>query len=112
MEERAGCFAFPCTVACILSFMFRLLFLLVSLFGYDSGLYGDIFCTFLQIYYMSKALITYQQHIFYYDAFPSRKHAYIILTPLNPLLYCKTCVYMGIHYFLISAQKHRLCVLR
>ena len=31
---------------------------------------------------------------------PSRKHAYIILTPLKtPLLYSKTGVYRGIHYF-------------
>ena len=34
-----------------------------------------------------------------YNVFPwkclSRKHTYIILTPLNPLLYCKS----GIHYF-------------
>ena len=30
---------------------------------------------------------------------PSRKHAYIILTPLNPILYSKTGVYRGIHYF-------------
>ena len=29
----------------------------------------------------------------------SQKHAYIILTPLNPLLYSKTGVYRGIHYF-------------
>ena len=28
----------------------------------------------------------------------SRKHAYIILTPLTPLLYSKTGVYRGIHY--------------
>ena len=30
---------------------------------------------------------------------PSRKHAYIILTPQTPLLYSKTGVYRGIHYF-------------
>ena len=34
----------------------------------------------------------------------SRKHAYIILTPLNPLLYSKTGVYRGIHYFFYSAK--------
>ena len=28
----------------------------------------------------------------------SRKHTYIILTLLNPTLYCKTGVYRGIHY--------------
>ena len=27
----------------------------------------------------------------------SRKHAYIVLTPLNSTLYSKTGVYMGIH---------------
>ena len=30
----------------------------------------------------------------------SRKHTCIILTPLNPLLYSKTGVYRGIHFFL------------
>ena len=29
----------------------------------------------------------------------SRKHAYIILTPLDLLLYSKTGVFRGIHYF-------------
>ena len=34
---------------------------------------------------------------------PSRKHAYIILTPLNPLLYSKTG-FLGVYIiFLISA---------
>ena len=42
-----------------------------------------------------------------YSLIPSRKHAYIILTPLNPLLYSKTEVYRGIHYFSYFAQKHR-----
>ena len=28
-----------------------------------------------------------------------RKHAYIILTPLNPTFICKTGVYRDIHYF-------------
>ena len=32
------------------------------------------------------------------------KHAYIMLTPLNPTLYSKTGVYRDIHYFLISAR--------
>ena len=32
--------------------------------------------------------------------YASRKHAYIILTPLNPTLYSKTGVYRGIHFFL------------
>ena len=35
----------------------------------------------------------------------SRKHAYIILTPLNPLLYSKTGVYRGIHYFSYFCSK-------
>ena len=38
---------------------------------------------------------------------PSRKHAYIMLTLSNPVLYSKNRVYMGIHY----AQKQRLWVL-
>ena len=41
----------------------------------------------------------------------SRKHAFIILTPLNPLLYSKTGVYRGIHYFSYVAKKQRLWVL-
>ena len=40
------------------------------------------------------------------------KHAYIILTRLNPILYSTTGVYTGLYIiFLISAQKHRLWVL-
>ena len=41
----------------------------------------------------------------------SRKHAYIILTPWTPLLYSKTGVYRGIHYFSYYCIKHRLWVL-
>ena len=37
-------------------------------------------------------------------AYPSRKHTYIILTPLNPTFYSKTGVNRGIHCFLISVQ--------
>ena len=33
--------------------------------------------------------------------YTSRKHAYIILTPLNPILYSKTGVYRGYINFLI-----------
>ena len=33
------------------------------------------------------------------QSFPLRKHAYIMLTPLNSTLYSKTGVYRGIHYF-------------
>ena len=29
----------------------------------------------------------------------SRKHTYIVLSPLNPTLYSKTGVYSGIHLF-------------
>ena len=36
---------------------------------------------------------------------PSRKHAYIILTPLNPLLYSKTGVYKGIQLFFLFLLK-------
>ena len=35
----------------------------------------------------------------------SRKHAYIILTPLTRLLYSKTGVYRGIHYFSYFCSK-------
>ena len=38
--------------------------------------------------------------------YSSRKHAYVVLTPLNPILFSKTGVYSGIQF--ISAQKHRL----
>ena len=41
----------------------------------------------------------------------SRKHAYIVLTPLNPTLYGETGVYRVYINFLISAQKHKLWVL-
>ena len=41
----------------------------------------------------------------------SGKHAYVILTPLNPLSYCKTGVYRGTHYFSYFCSKHRLWVL-
>ena len=36
----------------------------------------------------------------------SRKHAFIILTPLNPLLYSKTGVYRGIHTFFLFPLKN------
>ena len=36
----------------------------------------------------------------------SRKHAYIILTPLNPLLYSKTETYRGIYYFFLFLLKN------
>ena len=35
----------------------------------------------------------------------SRKHTYTILTPLNPLLYSKTGVLQGIHYFSYLCSK-------
>ena len=38
-------------------------------------------------------------------AFPSRKHTHIILTPKTPLLYSKTGVYRGIHYFSYFCSK-------
>ena len=41
----------------------------------------------------------------------SRKHTYIILTPETPLLYSKTGVYRGIHYFSYFCSKHRFWVL-
>ena len=40
---------------------------------------------------------------------PSRKQAYIILTPLNSTLYIVKLGFTGVYIiFLISAQKHRL----
>ena len=48
---------------------------------------------------------------FYYLTRPSRKRVRVKKTPYTPLVYSKTGVYRGIHYFLIFALKHRLCVL-
>ena len=39
----------------------------------------------------------------------SRKHTYIILTPLNPILCSKTGVYRGIYYFFIFLLKNIDC---
>ena len=39
----------------------------------------------------------------------SRKHAYIILTPLTPLLYSKTGVYRSIHFFFLFLLKNIDC---
>ena len=39
----------------------------------------------------------------------SRKHVYIILTPLNPTFYSKTGVYSGIHYFSYFVKKNIGC---
>ena len=36
---------------------------------------------------------------------PTRKHAYIILIPYTPLLYSKTVVYRGMHYFSYFCSK-------
>ena len=39
----------------------------------------------------------------------SRKHTYMILTPLNPQFYIVKLGFTGVYFiFLISAQKHRL----
>ena len=46
-----------------------------------------------------------------FKSLTSRKHAYIFLTPQTPLLYSKTGVYRGIHYFSYICSKHRLWVL-
>ena len=43
--------------------------------------------------------------------FPSLKLVRVMKTPYIPLLYSKTGVYRGIHYFLIFALKHRFRVL-
>ena len=43
---------------------------------------------------------------------PSRKHAYIILTPLKPHFYIVKLGFTGVHItFLISCSIHRLWVL-
>ena len=43
---------------------------------------------------------------------PSRKHAYIMLTPLKPHFYIVKLGFTGVYIiFLISAQKHRLWVI-
>ena len=39
----------------------------------------------------------------------SRKYTYIILTPLTPLLYSKTGVYRGKHYFFLFLLKTIHC---
>ena len=40
---------------------------------------------------------------------PSQKHAYIVLTPLNPLLYSKTWVYKGYTLIFLSLLKNIDC---
>ena len=51
--------------------------------------------------------LSYEEHG--WDVLASRKHAYIVLTPLNHILHSNTGVYRGIHYFfLISAQKQSM----
>ena len=43
---------------------------------------------------------------------PTLKHAYIVLTPLNPTIHSKNWGFAGVYIiFHISAQKHRLWVL-
>ena len=44
--------------------------------------------------------------------YPSRKHAYVNLTPLNPIFSIVKLGFTGVYIiFLISAQKHKLLVL-
>ena len=43
------------------------------------------------------------------DVIPSRKHAYIMLTFYTPLLYSKTGVSRGIHYFFLSFVQNIDC---
>ena len=48
----------------------------------------------------------------YDEVIPSRKHAYVILTPLKPHFYIVKLGFTGVYIIvLISAQKHRLWVL-
>ena len=75
-------------------------------------------CAFDEIPMNSSTILPcYEQNqIFFFFFFfvllvASRKHAYIILTPFNPLLCSKTGVYRGIHYFSYFCSKHRLWVL-
>ena len=44
-------------------------------------------------------------------SYSSRKHTYIILTLLTPLIYSRTGVYRGIYSFSYFCSKHRLWVL-
>ena len=49
-------------------------------------------------------------YIFKIKSVASRKHAYIILTPLKPQFYIVKLGFIGVYIiFHISAQKHRLC---
>ena len=49
--------------------------------------------------------VSFQKHT-------SQKHAYIILIPLNPILYSVKLGFTGVYtIFLISAQKNRLSLL-
>ena len=72
----------------------------------------ETLCMINYIIVRIKSLIQYMFCELLCSLLTSRKHAYIILTPLNPTLYSKTEVYRGnTLFFLISAQKHRLWVL-
>ena len=44
-------------------------------------------------------------------SYTSRKQVLVMKTPYTPLLYSKTGVFRGIHFFLIFAPKHRSWVL-
>ena len=55
----------------------------------------------LEFLYNMSYIHVYPLHI----TWPSRKHVYITLTNLNPLLDSKTGVYRGIHYFSYFCSK-------
>ena len=61
---------------------------------------GSLFLEFFDIQYESSPWVP--NHT-------SRKHAYIILTPLNPYLYTKTGVHKGIRYFSYFCSKNIDC---
>ena len=90
-EVRTDCFTLLCRMACLLTVMICLLFLL--------GVIGRLWHVFMVI----------SGHLLYYFQALSRKHTYIILIPLNPHFYIVKLGSTGVYIIsFISAQKHRL----
>ena len=75
------------------------------------GIFGLRTCPEVQFFTLRHVVSRYLSHVIR-KCHSSRKHACIILTPLNPtFFYSKTGVYRGIHYFSYFCSKHRLWVL-
>ena len=69
----------------------------------------DDICIARVLFFQFIMLIGKHFYIVLYPRFTSRKHTYMILTPLRPhFLYSKTGVYRGIHYFSYFCLKHWL----